>query len=124
MIAFGGGRPLHAMDVALTLKIPHIIIPQAAGVFSALGFLMAVPSYEVSRSFPQRLDSLDEAALAQSYQELRRQAELVVGEAAPGANLSCTFFADLRYVGQGHQLRVQTSPFTADSIAKNFTIGR
>src|SRR3546814_4919091 len=63
MIAFGGGGPLHAMDVARTLKIPHIIIPQAAGVFSALGFLMAVPSYEVSRSFPQRLDSLDEAAL-------------------------------------------------------------
>lgn len=120
MIAFGGGGPLHAMDVARTLKIPRILIPEAAGVFSALGFLMAVPSYEMSRSFPQRLDHLDALALGASYKELRRQAEMVVADAAPGALRDCTYFADLRYVGQGHQLRVPISEFQADAIAAAF----
>ncbi|WP_454851183.1 hydantoinase/oxoprolinase family protein [Rhizobium binxianense] len=122
MIAFGGGGPLHAMDVARTLKIPRVIIPEAAGVFSALGFLMAVPSYETSRSFPQRLDNLDEPGLDASYEELRRQADKVVAEAAPGASRSCVYFADLRYVGQGHQLRVPINEFRADAIAAAFKL--
>jgi N-methylhydantoinase A len=106
MVAFGGGGPLHAMDIARKLKIPRIIVPEAAGVFSALGFLMAVPSYEVSRSYPRRLDAVDEGALAGVFDELRAQAAAIIAEAAPGAAQTHSLFADLRYVGQGHQLRV------------------
>ena len=49
MVAFGGGGPLHAHQVARKLGVGRILIPEAAGVFSALGFLAAAPAFEVAR---------------------------------------------------------------------------
>ena len=101
-----GGGPLHAASVARKLGIRRILVPDAAGVFSALGFLMATPSYEVARSMPGRIDAVDPAALARAFDRLGREAAGVVSAAAPGATLSHRRFAEMRYVGQGHQLRV------------------
>lgn len=120
MVAFGGGGPLHAMEIARRLKIPKIIVPEAAGVFSALGFLMAVPSYEVSRSYPRRLDQIDEASLAAIYDELRDQAAGIIAAAAPSAPQEYSMFADLRYFGQGHQLRVPLEQLDREYIAAAF----
>lgn len=120
MVAFGGGGPLHAMEIARKLKVPKIIVPEAAGVFSALGFLMAVPSYEVSRSYPRRLDEVDEAALAGVYDELRAQAGEIIAAAAPGAPQRFSLLADLRYFGQGHQLRVPLESLDRAAIAAAF----
>ncbi|MGY9031800.1 MAG: hydantoinase/oxoprolinase family protein [Rhodobacterales bacterium] len=55
MVAFGGGGPLHAHQIARKLGVREILIPEVAGVFSALGFLAAAPAYEVARSRPMRL---------------------------------------------------------------------
>jgi N-methylhydantoinase A len=120
MVAFGGGGPLHAMEVARKLKVPKIIVPEAAGVFSALGFLMAVPSYEVARSYPRRLDDVDEAALADVFAALGAQASQIIADAAPGAPQRHSLFADLRYVGQGHQLRVPLEAIDRHTIAQAF----
>jgi N-methylhydantoinase A len=120
MVAFGGGGPLHAMEIARKLKIPRIIVPEAAGVFSALGFLMAVPSYEVSRSYPRRLDAVDAAALAAVFDDLRHQAGAIIAAAAPGASQTYSLFADLRYVGQGHQLRVPLETTDRAAITQAF----
>lgn len=120
MVAFGGGGPLHAMEIARKLKIPKIIVPEAAGVFSALGFLMAVPSYEVSRSYPRRLDEVDETALAEVIGELQAQASAIIAASAPGAPQTFSLFADLRYVGQGHQLRVPVSEIARAPITTAF----
>lgn len=120
MVAFGGGGPLHAMEIARKLKVPKIIVPEAAGVFSALGFLMAVPSYEVSRSFPRRLDEVDELALTAVYDELREQAGAIIAASAPGAPQRFSLFADLRYLGQGHQLRVPITEIGRGIIADSF----
>ncbi|SOH94311.1 N-methylhydantoinase A [Monaibacterium marinum] len=120
MVAFGGGGPLHAMEVARKLKIPKIIVPEAAGVFSALGFLMAAPSYEVARSYPRRLDEVDEGALTTVIGELRDQAGAIIAASAPDAAQHFNLFADLRYIGQGHQLRVPIDEIARGSIAENF----
>jgi N-methylhydantoinase A len=120
MVAFGGGGPLHAMEIARKLKVPRIIVPDAAGVFSALGFLMAVPSYEVSRSFPRRLDSVDETALAAAFAALSAQAAAIIAAAAPGDPQRCSLYADLRYVGQGHQLRVPLDAIDRTTVAAAF----
>jgi N-methylhydantoinase A len=121
MVAFGGGGPLHAMEIARKLKIPKIIVPEAAGVFSALGFLMAVPSYEVSRSYPRRLDDVDADALTALYDELRNQAGEIIAASAPGTPQKFSLFADLRYFGQGHQLRVPIAEIERNSIAEAFS---
>ena len=120
MIAFGGGGPLHAMEVAAKLHMARIIVPEAAGVFSALGFLMAVPSYETSRSYPGLLAHVSEAALLENLAVLRKQAEDVVHAAAPNAPTRYSLFAELRYVGQGHQLRIKLDKTDLPSIVAAF----
>ena len=50
MIAFGGAAPLHAYRICQKLGIRRCIIPDGAGVGSALGFLYAPYSFENSKS--------------------------------------------------------------------------
>ena len=41
LLAFGGSGGVHAVELAKTLQIKKVILPLAAGVFSALGLLWA-----------------------------------------------------------------------------------
>ena len=50
MIAFGGAAPLHAARLAEKLDMDRIMVPAAAAVGSAVGFLRAPVAYEVVRS--------------------------------------------------------------------------
>ncbi len=121
MVAFGGGGPLHAHQVARKLGVCRILIPEAAGVFSALGFLAAAPAYEVARSRPMRLADVTPEALAETFAGLTAEAEAVVSQAAPGAPITCKRIAEMRYVGQGHQLRVTLGALEPVAIAAAFS---
>lgn len=120
MVAFGGGGPLHAHRVAAKLGVGKILIPEAAGVFSALGFLAATPAYEVAKSRPMRLADVTTQALEDTFAELAEEAEAVVSQAAPGARIHCKHIAEMRYVGQGHQLRVPLDDLNPQAIAVTF----
>ncbi|MEO1679576.1 MAG: hydantoinase/oxoprolinase family protein [Pseudomonadota bacterium] len=121
MVAFGGGGPLHAHRVARKLGASRILIPEAAGVFSALGFLAAAPAYEVARSRPMRLADVVAASLDETFAELAAEAEAVIAQAAPGAPITLSRFAEMRYVGQGHQLRVALHSLEKADIAAGFS---
>ena len=121
MVAFGGGGPLHAHQVARKLGVREILIPDAAGVFSALGFLAAAPAYEVARSRPMRLNDVTPEILAETFLPLAAEADAVVSEAAPGAVITHKMIAEMRYVGQGHQLRVPLRSLDCDAIAAAFS---
>jgi N-methylhydantoinase A len=120
MVAFGGGGPLHAHQVARKLGVSRILIPEAAGVFSALGFLSAAPAYEVARSRPMKLSAVTPAALEETFAALAKEAKAVVSQAAPGAPILVKRFAEMRYVGQGHQLRVLLETLDRSAIASAF----
>ena len=122
MVAFGGGGPLHAHQVARKIGLREILIPEAAGVFSALGFLAAAPAYEVARSRPMRLADVTAEILTETFAPLAAEADAVVSEAAPGAMISHTMIAEMRYVGQGHQLRVSLASLDRDAIAAAFSV--
>jgi N-methylhydantoinase A len=51
LIAFGGAGPVHAHEIAKALKMQGYICPASAGVASALGFLTAPASFQLSRTF-------------------------------------------------------------------------
>lgn len=107
LVAFGGGAALHAARLARKLNIDEVIVPVAAGVGSAVGFLQAPVAYEVVRSRYALLDgTFDAAGLNALYAEMRAEAEQIVAEAAPGADLMETRTADMRYHGQGHEIAV------------------
>jgi N-methylhydantoinase A len=106
MVAFGGAGPVHAEGVARKLGIGRLAVPRGAGVFSALGFVVAPVSFEIARTAPVRLAQADPGRLAALFGQLEREAAAVVAEAAPGSAIRFLRAADICYAGQGHQIRV------------------
>ncbi len=104
LIAFGGAAPIHAARLAEKLGIRRILVPTAAGVGSAVGFLRAPAAYQVVRSLPLRLSGFDPGRINALFAELEREAEAVVRAAAPAAPLERSRIAYMRYVGQGHEI--------------------
>ncbi len=120
MIAFGGGAPLHACRLCEKLGIASLIIPPAAGVGSAVGFLKAPFSYEATKGFFQRLDAFDAEAVNHALAALEREALSFV-TAAPGSFTTETkMTAMMRYAGQGWEIPVVLPyrPFTPGDTAQ------
>ena len=106
VIAFGGAAPLHAARLADKLGVSRVIVPQGAGVGSALGFLWAPVAYQALRSWYQSLATLDLARANRLLSDMQRDAVAIVREAAPGGALGETRTAYMRYIGQGHEIPV------------------
>ncbi|HVZ43576.1 MAG TPA: hydantoinase/oxoprolinase family protein [Ramlibacter sp.] len=108
MIAFGGAAPLHAAQLAAKLGIARVIVPVAASVGSALGFLWAPVAWQSLRSLHQRLDAFDGASVDRLLQQMEAQARDAVVRAAGGdVPLQRKRIAYMRYVGQGHEIAVE-----------------
>ena len=106
LIAFGGAAPVHAARIAQKLGINVVVVPQDAGVGSAIGFLAAPVSYDVVRSRYMRLSAFDADALNEMLDAMRAEAEAVVRLGAPQGELNERRIAYMRYVGQGHEVEV------------------
>jgi N-methylhydantoinase A len=107
MIAFGGAAPLHAGRLAQKLGIRRVLVPAGAGVGSAIGFLRAPVAFELVRSDLALLRQADPAALQARLDAMAAQARAVVEPAAAGRPLHEVRLAEVRYAGQGHELRVR-----------------
>ena len=107
LVAFGGAAPLHAARIAEKLGMRRVVVPRGAGVGSAIGFLRAPIAYELTRSFHQRIGSLDIDAVNGLLAAMRAQARAVVEAGAGGRTLHETRTAFMRYVGQGHEVGVE-----------------
>ena len=116
LIAFGGAGPVHADQIARAMKMSGYICPASAGVTSALGFLTAPAAFEFARTFIAKLGQESMAKLDEVYEELEAEGRAVLAEAGVGeAEMSFVRQADLRHVGQGHEI-VVTLPY--DKLAE------
>jgi N-methylhydantoinase A len=106
MIAFGGGAPLHACRLAEKTGIRRIIVPQGAGVGSAIGFLQAPISYEVTRSAALSIDDFDASKANKLLSQMAKEATAVVAPALGMYEPTLSIVVDCRYVGQGHEIRI------------------
>ncbi|MBI4277062.1 MAG: hydantoinase/oxoprolinase family protein [Armatimonadetes bacterium] len=107
LFAFGGGGPTHAERVARKLRVPRIICPLGAGVLSAFGFLVAPAAFDFLRTYITRLDYLNWDDLNALYAEMEAEGRRVLGEAGvPEAEMRFVRSADMRYVGQMHEITV------------------
>lgn len=107
LFAFGGNGGIHAAALALDLGMRRVIVPPAAGVFSAVGLLCADHEAVRSIAFLRPLDADALRAAADRCAELERSArtELDTTEAA-----NVRWRAELRYAGQGFELPVDLRP--------------
>ncbi|MBL8176397.1 MAG: hydantoinase/oxoprolinase family protein [Bryobacterales bacterium] len=95
LIAFGGCGGLHACHIAGELRISTVIVPEAAGVLSALGMLLAPHVRDYAAGVLG-----DNHSIAQRFQELAGRARAE----SPKARLQR--FADVRYAGQSYELTI------------------
>jgi len=105
MIAFGGAAPLHAARLCEKLNIDRCLVPQGAGVGSAIGFLRAPFGYEAVASQIMSLEGFDTTALNTMLGELKTTAESFVREGTEG-EIQREITAYMRYAGQGWEIPV------------------
>ncbi|PWE29782.1 methylhydantoinase [Pararhodobacter marinus] len=106
IIAFGGGGGIHAARIARKLGATRVIVPQGAGIGSAIGFLQAQAVYELSRTVAMPLARFDAGLYNRLYAEMAAEAGAFVAAAAPGADQAAQRTLFLRYRGQGQTLQI------------------
>jgi N-methylhydantoinase A len=107
MVAFGGSGPLHALRIARKLRIPRVILPSGAGVFSAIGLLVSPLSFETLLSFRIKLQDITAERFDLTFAPLAEQASNVLLHAGLSpADIRLEKRLDLRFAGQGHELTV------------------
>ena len=100
LFASGGSGPLHAVSMADELGIPIVVVPPAPGLFSTFGLLAAPLQFDAVKSSLTPLSDMTVDQLTEDFAGLDEEAL----SRLPDAELLRT--ADLRYVGQSHELSV------------------
>ncbi|MBI1735785.1 MAG: hydantoinase/oxoprolinase family protein [Candidatus Rokubacteria bacterium] len=107
LVAFGGAGPLLGAEVAAMLAIPEVIVPPHPGITSAVGLLTTDLKYDAIRTEFQVQGELDVDRLDRDFRDLQESLARRFGEdGLPVDQVSFARAADLRYVGQGYELRV------------------
>ena len=107
VVAFGGAGPVHGYGVAELLGSTELVLPYGAGVTSAMGLLVAPLAFDFVRSHYGRLDELDWSEVNGIFDEMERLGTgILVDSGAGPEEIEHTRTADIRYVGQGHEIRV------------------
>ena len=107
MYAFGGAGPVHGYRVAEILRLPALISPFGAGVGSTFGLLAAPLAFDFVRSAYSRLDELDWNFANGLLDEMATEGQKVLeGSGLATDRISYHRTADMRYVGQGHEVSV------------------
>jgi N-methylhydantoinase A len=105
-LPFGGAGAVHAAAVAEELGMRRILVPPRPGAFSALGLLCTDVVHDYIRSELRPLSEVTADHAESVFAELEAKAR---GELrAEGMNAADASFArelDLRYTGQGYELR-------------------
>ncbi len=107
LIAYGGAGPLHAGRLAQELGMPGVVVPAHAGVFSALGCVVAEVAYDHVQTFRRPLDGLAATELETRFEPLVAavRAPLLAEGHRPEA-IEVRRSVDVRYVGQNYELEV------------------
>ena len=133
LVAFGGAGPLHACDLADSLRIPRVLVPLYPGVLSALGMATAPIVKDLSTSIlesiapdppvgakhasPSPGSGAEQPALpahpepveglANARTQLEQQGrEQLTAEGFSLDSLTIQTFLDMRYLGQSYELSV------------------
>jgi N-methylhydantoinase A len=107
LVPFGGAGPLHGASLAKLLGIPKIVIPPDPGVLSGLGLLVTKLRSDYSKVCLQRTTHYDLPTLEANFRELETAARGWFDEEhIPEAGRELTWWAEMRYLRQGSELRI------------------
>ncbi|MFD1397014.1 hydantoinase/oxoprolinase family protein [Kroppenstedtia eburnea] len=121
LVAFGGGGSMHAPALARELGVRKVVVPVASPVFSAWGMLMTDLRHDYIQTYIARVNGLDLAGFNQEWDELARTAVAQFAEEnIEKDNIRFMRFADMRYAGQEHTVKVPlaSGPVTPESLTQ------
>jgi N-methylhydantoinase A len=124
LLPFGGAGAVHAAAVAEELSMRRILVPARPGAFSALGLLCTDVVHDYIRSGLRPLNEVTADLAEDIFRALEAKARDEL--AAEGMSDAAPRFArelDLRYTGQGYELRTPldglfAERLTADSLTE------
>jgi 5-oxoprolinase (ATP-hydrolysing)/N-methylhydantoinase A len=125
LVAFGGAGPMHAREIARRLGCGKILVPANAGVFSAIGLLVAPVMTDSVRTFYTPLEGADWADIERIYEELEElTSDTLIRTGIAPEQVSYERTADLRYVGQGFEVNTPLpgsfGPDTTEAAVRSF----
>ena len=109
MIAFGGAAPLHAGRLCEKLGVDRLLVPEGAGVGSAIGFLRAPFSFEANRSVYMKLSDFDGTRMQDLLSDIQTEATGFVRNCDGDAEILSEFKVYMRYTGQGWEIPIVLS---------------
>ncbi|MCX6643258.1 MAG: hydantoinase/oxoprolinase family protein [Candidatus Bathyarchaeota archaeon] len=109
VVAFGGAGPMHVCALAEELEVTRIIIPPNPGMFSALGLLTADLFHDYTHPIVRKLSEIDSVAVDERYRRMETEgAATLASEGVPVEKTTFLRLADLRYLGQGYELTIDS----------------
>jgi len=109
LLAFGGAGGLHACDIADSLSIATVLVPEHSGVLSALGMLLADVTKDYSLTILKPTSAVTEEELRTRFKPLMERALAdLFGEGFTEKDIVIECALDMRYKGQAYEI---TLPF-------------
>jgi N-methylhydantoinase A len=107
LAAFGGAGPVHALELAVALNIPELLVPQYPGIHSAVGLLAADNQHDFRRSYVAPVDGADLGYIGKIYKELEKEgSDQLAKERIPKNSQEISRFVEIRYIGQAHEVNL------------------
>ncbi len=116
LVAFGGAGPMTAVEVARHLKIPQVVVPIYPGITSALGLLTTDLKYDFMQTEFMLAADMDAGKLKLDLDTLEAKVrEQLDRDGIPEDRTRLDRSLDLRYLGQGYEMRIPLSREALDS---------
>ena len=106
LFCYGGGGPLHGVELAHALKIPRVIVPPEPGNFSAVGMLLADPLIDSARTFIVQLNPKTLPKITETFAELESESQAALRREFGEGRITLERQAEMRYKGQQHSIKI------------------
>jgi N-methylhydantoinase A len=124
LMPFGGGGPLHAVDVARSLGLREIVVPPHPGILCAQGLVVSDLKEDLVRTSRLPLEPHAITSLRATATELLAEAEAwFAQEDVEEPDRAIEISLDLRYVGQNYELSVPVAATELLEAAPEATVG-
>ena len=109
LFGYGGGGPLHSVELARALKIPRIVVPPEPGNFSAIGMLLADPRIDIARTFIVSLSAENLPKVMSIFFDLEFEGRAALKREFGTGEVTIEREIEMRYKGQHHSIKIRSS---------------
>jgi N-methylhydantoinase A len=119
LMPFGGAGAMHALTVGALVEVGRVVVPQRAGIFSAVGLASSDVKYDFIRVVEKPLDAMRPTEFDEVYAPMNAQAVDRLNRRMPsGATIDLVKTAQLRYMRQDNkvEIRLPNGEFSAEAL--------